>query len=308
MDPRPRRRHAVSFPIFLIAGGIYLLAWNLDLTSWSPWQVASTFWPLLLVGLGLDLLLGRVSGWVAFPAAALVLVLLGMAVVELSRRPPEAFGGRMETAPVRVPLDGAASARIDLHVAGGLLDLRAGPSAGGELVSGRSDAPGGRGLRVSSVREGDELHVVLRSRARTRVFPALLGRPFGPERWDLELQPGVPLSLDAEAVAAQAWVDLSGLDVRRLHFRLEVGEGRLDLPEPAGDSTVRLQVTLGRLAVTVPAGVAARIVPETSLARVRVDRGRFERHGGAWQSPGFEDAARRLTVEVDATLGRVDVR
>ncbi len=118
----------------------------------------------------------------------------------------------------------------------------------------------------------------------------------------------MPLTLDARAVAAQARVDLGDLDVRSLRFFLEVGEGSLVLPAPSGDAAARVGVTLGRLTVILPEGVPVRIVPDSSLARIRVDEDRVPRRRGGWQSPGFEDAPRRLTLEVHATLGRVLVR
>jgi hypothetical protein len=159
MDDRPRHRHSVSFPLFLIAGGIYLLVWNLGLATWSPWQVVTTFWPLLLVGVGLDLLLGRVSGWIAIPLAAVILAALAAGVLALSRHVAgSVWPGKLETTRVSVPLDGATSARLDLDVAGGRLVLGAGPVTDDDIVTGTATTYQGSRLLTSEVRDGDDLH------------------------------------------------------------------------------------------------------------------------------------------------------
>jgi hypothetical protein len=310
MDARPRRRHSVSFPLFLIGGGLYLLAWNLGLTAWSPWQVATTFWPLLLVGVGLDLLLGRVSGWIAIPLTAVLLAALAAAVLALTGHiAGNAWPGRLETTTVAVPADGATSARFELDLAGGRLNLGAGPSGVDDLVGGTASTFPGWHLVTSQVRTDGDLQVTLRSRrSHGSVAPMVVGGPFPRQRWDLRLRPGLPLSLDAEATAAEGRIDLTGLDVPRVRLELTAAEGDLIVPESGADTDADLQVTLGHLAVIVPDGVAARIRVERALASVRVDQGRFPRRHGFYESDGYATATRRVTVTIDATLSDVTVR
>ena len=55
--------------------------------------------------------------------------------------------------------------------------------------------------------------------------------------------------------------------------------------------------------IRVPEGVAARIRVENGLGDVRVDRERFPRSGGGYESPGYVDAVDavddgRLTMEL----------
>jgi len=54
-----RWRGSLVGPIILIGLGIVFLLNNLGLLSWSVWEVILRLWPILLIAIGLDILLGR---------------------------------------------------------------------------------------------------------------------------------------------------------------------------------------------------------------------------------------------------------
>ena len=55
------RRGSLVGPMILIALGVVFLLNNLGILPWSIWEVILRLWPILLIGIGLDLLLGRRS-------------------------------------------------------------------------------------------------------------------------------------------------------------------------------------------------------------------------------------------------------
>jgi len=63
-ETRPRREfHPPLFGIFLLFLGIIFLLQNLGVLSWGLWQELWRFWPVLVIGLGLRLLMKNVSPW-----------------------------------------------------------------------------------------------------------------------------------------------------------------------------------------------------------------------------------------------------
>ena len=58
--PEPaRRKPGLVGPTILIAMGVIFLLNNLGLVSWDIWGTLLQLWPILLIALGLDMLVGR---------------------------------------------------------------------------------------------------------------------------------------------------------------------------------------------------------------------------------------------------------
>ncbi|MBC7250601.1 MAG: hypothetical protein H5T62_09990 [Anaerolineae bacterium] len=76
-----RRPPSVFWPLMLIGVGVVLLLANLGYLPWQAWSVLWRLWPLLLVALGIDLLIGRRSVLGAIISAVLILLLIGGAIV-----------------------------------------------------------------------------------------------------------------------------------------------------------------------------------------------------------------------------------
>ena len=81
---RPGRSHHRSpsffWPLVLIGAGVLLLLSNLGFVSWESWNLVWRLWPLLLIGLGIELLVGRRSTLGAIVSGALILCLIGGAI------------------------------------------------------------------------------------------------------------------------------------------------------------------------------------------------------------------------------------
>ncbi len=82
---RPERRPPSFFwPLIFIGAGVILLLANLGYLPWQSWNMLWRLWPLLLVALGIDLLIGRRSMLGAVLSALLILLLIaGVAVIAL---------------------------------------------------------------------------------------------------------------------------------------------------------------------------------------------------------------------------------
>jgi hypothetical protein len=82
---QPGRSHHRSpsffWPLVLIGAGVLLLLSNLGFVSWESWNLVWRLWPLLLIGMGIELLIGRRSTLGAIVSGVLILCLIGGAIV-----------------------------------------------------------------------------------------------------------------------------------------------------------------------------------------------------------------------------------
>jgi hypothetical protein len=202
-----------------------------------------------------------------------------------------------------IPLDGARSATVRVtHGAGGLV---IGPTADPSvLIQGTF----GGGVDPKLKRSGDSVEVDLNQAWPRRGGPwAGGGRTWaGTTRrdWTIGLSRTIPLVLDIRSGASDSRLDLHELIVTDL--RVETGASRLDVHMPARGRTVAsVRAGASGVRITIPPGTAARVRTRHGLASVRVDPNRFSRIGNEYLSQGFESAADRVELDIDA--GAADV-
>ncbi len=110
---RPYRRRSFLGPILLIAFGVIFLLNNLGVLNWNVWATLIRLWPVLLIGFGLDLLIGRRSVVGSVIVVLLVLIVVAVAVWGFTAQP--VVGGEALTSEeINQPLDGASRADVQI--------------------------------------------------------------------------------------------------------------------------------------------------------------------------------------------------
>ena len=109
------RQHGFGFAGGLILLGVFGLLWNLDVLPNGFWGEFWTLWPLLVVAVGVNLVLSRQRAWIGSAAAlAVVTGSLAAAWVLAVADPSPSPSLTMNSESIRVPSDGAQSARLNL--------------------------------------------------------------------------------------------------------------------------------------------------------------------------------------------------
>lgn len=252
-------------------------------------------WGLLLVLAGVLFLLDSlgilaVNVWaVLWPAA---LILFGVAALA------GAFRHSNTDAVVEglaLQLKGYEEAAVTIHFGAGRL-LLAGGAPPDELLSGSF----GGGVIHRLDPDGDVARVTLRA---PDALPSFEGR-----EWDVALNEAIPLTLNVSTGAAEALLDLTQTQARRLDMHTGAGRVELDVPAAAGRSAVHVEGGAGEVIIRVPDGVAARISGQAVLGSLDVDETRFAASSGAWESAGYDTAANRVEIAVRFGAGRVQIR
>ena len=295
-----RRRSSIVLPSILKLLGILLLLYNLGLVDWNVWAAIARFWPLILVALGLELILGRGS-----ISRSIVIIIILVIISGLALRHPTARGAVTRTR-VEKPLSGATSAQIQINMGVGALYLSSLPDSS-DLISGTVDTAVGEWLREDFKVIANKARLVL-STENSDFFADFnfFGLGAQPARkWDLSLNESIPVSLDIRTGVGEARIDLE--HVLAIDVEVKTGVGKTDLTLPAtGHSRVTLSGGIGETIIHIPKGVAARIRTKTGIGSVQV-YGNYTRQNKEYISPDFHTAESRVDLEVKGGIGSIRI-
>ena len=298
-----RRGPSLLLPLLLIALGAVLLAGNLGYVPPISGRALLRLWPVLLIVIGVEVALARRRPYLALAIQVLVVV---VAVALAMAQPRGLFVAPTGPTTASVPREAATalSLRIDTGaqsytVAGGATALVDARSEGGEIT-----------VRDARSKAGDT--------AEVRLSPAdvfVLGRA-APITVDARVASDVPTTLRVHGHAGDLTIDLS--DIRVREARVETGASRLELtlPRPSGDVPVRIEAGAANVAIVVPDGVEAQVttnggVLATTTQNARLGAGTnaaLARSGKVAVTPGYDAAADRVSVTVDAGASSITIR
>lgn len=333
-DWRPSR---LVLPVLLIVVGVVFLLNNVGVLPWSVWLTLARLWPVILILLGIDILLGRRGGVLGAAIVTVVLIAVVAGAIAL------ASGSRTSPAPVlaaaeqttSVPLGDATSGDVSLTLPAGALNVGALPSQESEALRPASATPRDRADRpargeaesellrlTSSMPEG--MKVSTHSSVRNGVAEAVLstsggglgwwpfdqkGSPNGlTTTWNVLLAPGVPLSLRANIGAGESDFDLTNLTVHQLTINSGAGQTTVRFPTSAGQTDADVHSGAGQLILVIPPDVGAYIHRASSMVEVNVPSDRFQTVADGYQTANYATATNRVDVTLHLGVGSVDVR
>jgi hypothetical protein len=311
----PRRPPSLFWPLVLVGAGLILLLSNLGYLPWQSWNVLWRLWPLLLVALGVDLLIGRRSMIGAIVSGLLILLLIGsvVAIVFFAQNIPALVE---MTGPVEWRTEHIEHPLQDVERASVFIDWTSTPG----YLSALRDSP--------NLIEGDVAYrgqlifdVDMRGgRADVELDSHFSAPWFGPfdlgdrerQRWDVRLSPKVPLDLTLDAGSGPCDFDLTGLLVSDLF--LDSGSGPIDLALPSGTTfDTRIDGGSGPITIILPESVGARVVLDSGSGPFRPDQ-RFrlvkgERgDDGLWETDNFRTAEHTILMDIDQGSGPISIR
>lgn len=296
------RQRGIIGPLILITLGILLLLANLGVLPFTFWEIAARFWPLILILIGVEIIVGRQSAM----SAIIILVLwiaLVVGAIWLSYT-----GGGLPGAGARItdqlsqPLGDIRSATVDLHIGISRTSVASLGSDSADLMQGTFIHDAGSQVVKTFNVVGNDGRLALKEEGSSAIF---FGG--GDSRLDIGLNPQIPIALRVNSGVGRVALDLSGLYITSL--TVYGGVGSLDIAAPkTGISTLRVNGGVGSITITIPQGVAARIRVSSGLSGVRVDDSRFPKFGDVYQSADFASAVNRIDLEVDGGVGSINIR
>ncbi|MBN1888660.1 MAG: hypothetical protein JW850_11750 [Thermoflexales bacterium] len=308
-SPRPYRRPSLFWPILLIGAGVIFLLSNLGLLPADPWPLLWNMWPLILIIIGLDILLGRRSVVGGVLSAILALLLVGGVVTMLfvAQNYPQwgAWGNaNLRQDYVSHPLGGVEQAKVVIDFPSSTSRLFALDDSS-NLIEANLRYYGSLNKSVSV--SGDSARVRLDSR-----WDNWWGGGWwrGGSNWIIGLHPAVEYDLELDSGSSDCEFELSQLRLRS--FRLDAGSGRIRLTLPErGQYRLKLNAGSGDIDIDVPAGVDVRLEYEAGSGELDTPGLReVSRRGrdAIYESDEFSQAGDSVTIELDGGSGDVRIR
>ena len=303
---------------FIVFGGVLLAArqgWVSPDAAARAWQL----WPLLLVGIGINVILrGRpgaeaggllVAACLGAMAAGFVSNGAGLPVFGCGREPATSFAG--ESGEV------GASARVEIVFNCGDLDVRTSAGSAWSIQGTSGDG------RAPEVLESDES-----LRVESRDDHGFFGFGGARERWSVTLPADPTLELELTLNAGEGTVDLAGAHlgpvgvvVNAGTIHLDLGDvaaiGRLESTMNAGTAVLRLPsrplegqivVNAGALSICAPGDVGLRLATgDNPISSNDFGEAGLMRNGDAWESPDYSTAPIRIALDVQANAGSLSL-
>lgn len=296
-----QKRGSIIGPLILITIGVLFLLANFGYISGSFWLSLLQYWPLILILLGLEILLGRT--WQGQILVLLVGLLAVGGVVWLLMNPALApLGVGMQTETVGEPREGVQSARLELNTGVGDLDVRPLAGADANWIEGTVSHPTSLRLRQVYQVTGGAAQLKLDTEGNV-VF---MGN--SSERWNIHVAQGMPVTLKVDAGVGGSKLDLNALNVTDLDLNTGVGGTEVVLPSGAGTVNARIKGGIGGLTVLIPVGVPARIRSHSGIGGASINQARFPSVGqDVFESSDYASATNRIDLTVDAGIGGITI-
>jgi hypothetical protein len=307
--PRPAR--SLVFPLVLIiVGGLFLYAnWRPEI---DPWRILATYWPLILIFLGLGRIWdntrrggstqtyssGLTIGVLAFVVVIGVLLWHGRSFsrgleasssMQHTTRTVEAGGVKDVRATVEMPAG-------ELTVSGGstkLLDASFDQRKSSGAPEVDYEHSGASGLLKISEGGGDHTNIV---------FPGREER-----NWNLRFGDGVPLDLKIDMGAGQGNLRLRGVPLTKLELNIGAGRVEVDLTgDRKEDLTANIEGGVGEADIRLPRNVG--VIVQASGGIGSLDTDGLQKDGGSYVNAAYGKSPATIHLKVEGGIGHIILR
>lgn len=302
---KPASRHMGSSlvgPVILILAGLVLLLNNIGVLPWAIWGDLWRLWPLGLIVVGLDLIIGRRRPGLSLALMLLIVVVGGGLILYAGY----ATRGDVIAYKLNIASPAATSARVEIDFDAGTLNVDS-ALEGVSIATGSLDYFANRNAPRANLDVNDgRADISIASRDNSGFNFDWFGS--SPSfNWDVHLSPRLPMSINADLGTGNSTLDLSGLNLTGLDLDVGTGNTTVDFPKPKASMEAKIDGGIGNLTLSIPDGVAARISVDSGIGNVDVDD-RFVKHGeDTYETANYASSAIKLDLKIDAGVGNVEV-
>ncbi len=294
------RGHGPIGEILWCGLGVLFLLSNLGYLPFSVLELIWRLWPVMLVGWGVQLIIGHRSlatYWISF-AVGLVL----MAGVVFLAYQPSLLPVNVHTEQISEDAGNLREATIEINTAVGK-QIVDGTAAPGKLVEGQFGLINGESYHRNFSGEGGVGYYKLETTGMPGVI--MFGNSKETIGLELKLNPTLPLSLAFNLAAGDQKLDFSRLKIKDLNVNLAVGSMVISLPED-GNFSGELHDALGDVTIIAPQNAYVRINAHTAIGNVTAPED-YQRNGDMLTSGAMGTANRIINLKVDVAVGTITI-
>lgn len=294
------KREGIVASTFLIGIGLIFLLANLGYLNVSIWQMVFTLWPILIIAIGFDILVGRRSIWASIAGIVVILAILvgSLWIFGVSYAGGTALAGEQ----VQQSLNGAT--RSSILIEGGAGDMRIGGTSNPDILV-EGNVPSGAASRVQSsyVVNGGIGSFTLRDTGVQGFVPFGTTEAIG---WRLNLTEAIPLEISLGLGAGNIDADLKSLNMDELVVNMGVGDTMVILPD-RDRLDAQVKGAIGQIVIVVPEDAGVRLNADTALVSLSVPD-EYQRVADSYESPNFNTADNKINLSVNMAIGNVVLR
>lgn len=273
--------------LYFLGFGVLLLLTTLDLLEWGFWLEALTFWPVLLVAMGVRLIFERSAA----PWAVLLSPVIVFGTLAWVASTSHAHWPRGGWSPVVAEAsDGSGRWTFEAQVAMADLDLESVALPPGRLVEGRVSPRNSGSLRVREWRSSTRVELSMFNRHRISLVV-----PDRSRRWELGLSRDLPMEMILQGAFTGGLVNLRAGRLDRLDLDGAFHNLTLRLPRPEKSTRITLDGAFNSIRLQVPAETPVSVITEGPVNLV----------DGRPNPPSTGTAGYRLRVE--GFMNRVEI-
>ena len=307
-DRRPKT--SLVMPILLISLGVLFLFANWH-PGFEPYQILKTYWPLILILVGLGkiwdssrnraagqqsagIAIGSTLGVVAF--VLVIVILLGH--YQKARRHGDSGDSFRNRTQQVVELQGAKSVSATLRMGAGQMNVSGGS---GHLMN--ADFHFDRNFDIPTV----DYHVS-DGKGMLDVNQESGHINFGPSdnTWDLNFSDDVPIDLRVEMGAGQGNLKLHGMDLTEVELHMGAGQVVLDLTGPRkSDLNVSVKGGVGQATIRLPRDVGVSAHAAGGIGSIRAAG--LHESGGEYTNDAYGKSPHRITLDVQGGIGEIEL-
>lgn len=288
--------HGIVGPLLLIAIGGLLLASRMGVAI--DFIAILRMWPLLLIAVGIDMLIGRRSVLGALVSAAIIIAMFAggfwlFGVTDMAS---------LETEEYVVEMGEFDQMDLTLDPAVGQLDVEAMTGESKNALTAVLSTVMGESVDTRTRDNSGVQDVSISAEGMWTGWNST--RSTGHPGWEIDLNPDLQYDLDVDMGVGQLDLDLTGIDLDELTVEMGIGQTLLRLPE--GNYRAVVDAAIGELVVYIPRNHAVRITLDTGIAGHSIPSG-FSRSGDTYLSPDFEDDGDVLDLFLGQAIGSLRV-
>ena len=286
-------------PFLLIALGAIFLLNNFGVLPWSIWTNLWKFWPVILILIGVEYLIGQS---ISLRTTVLLLILIFLIPIIVAVNPFTKNPLATQELTISEGLASLTRAKIIIDLPATNLNIDS-SSTPAKLVEGKisyskaaekpeisSEKSLGQGILRITQPSGSGLPIISSLRNDT----------------NLRLTSQIPLEIQINTGASKERLNLSKLRVDYL----EINSQASDLDIIFGNlysSRVRIKTSASTLSVKIPKEMEARIKIDSKVKSLSISD-RFKKSSGEYKSTGFDKAFTRLDIEIDSVAGSITIK
>ena len=284
---------------FWITFGLALLLSNFNRISWTAWEVLLSLWPVFLVALGVDLVIGRKTIWHQLVAGLVILLVMGGIAIFFDSGPRRTTS---DVEKVEQNREGATQGVVHLEPLVGYLKVYAQGSQE-LLVQCNLQLWGGEKIHRSYEIINDTGTFTLASSGITFIYePGINNRA----NWEIGVSSRIPISLKVNQAIGEVFMDFTELQTEKFDISLALGRSSIVLPSDRSlDGNV--EAAMGEILIEVPEGTALAVTGKPAIGNVSAPLN-YVRDGNRLISPTFAEGKERIEISIGLAIGQVIIR